>query len=288
MAGWRYIRNAVLALASGLVCIVNPAFSETTLPAGSWAVYYEDDAPLEDFDSFNLLILDSDYHPALVPLSDRGKVLLGYLSIGEVAQHRDYFGDLETEGLLLEENEIWTGSFRIDVRDERWVRRVIEQLIPSILRRGFDGVFLDTIDNPIYLEAREPERFQGMRDATIRLVKSIRRHYPHIKIVVNRGFEILPDLAHEIDGVLGESVFSSYDFETMEYHLVSEDDYRWQVDHLSSAARLNPDLSIMTLDYWNPSDPEGVRRIYAEQRANGFSPYVSTIELNRVTPELVP
>jgi hypothetical protein len=33
---------------------------------------------------------------------------------------------------------------------------------------------------------------------------------------------------------------------------------------------------------------EGVRRIYATQRANGFSPHVSVVELDRVVPEPKP
>lgn len=41
----------------------------------------------------------------------------------------------------------------------------------------------------------------------------------------------------------------------------------------------------MTLDYWNPADTAGLRRIYRAQRANGFLPYVATVELDRLVPE---
>jgi hypothetical protein len=46
-----------------------------------------------------------------------------------------------------------------------------------------------------------------------------------------------------------------------------------------------PKLQIMSLDYWDPADTKGVATIYSTQRANGFIPYVSTIELNRVVEE---
>ena len=165
-------------------------------------------------------------------LADRGKTLLGYLSLGEVEQYRPYFSDVESEGILLGENEDWEGSFFVDVRDPRWTSRVIEQLVPEILRRGFAGVFLDTLDNAGHLERLNPARNRGMTIAAARLVRTIRFHYPTIRIMMNRGYEILPEVESHIDMVLGESVFADYDFQSKTYRLVPRDLYRRQVNLL--------------------------------------------------------
>ena len=58
-----------------------------------------------------------------------------------------------------------------------------------------------------------------------------------------------------------------------------------RVTILQAAKARRPKLRIMTLDYWDPEDAEGVSRIYREQRANGFEPYVATIKLDRIVTE---
>ncbi|MGB0683621.1 MAG: endo alpha-1,4 polygalactosaminidase [Magnetovibrionaceae bacterium] len=250
-----------------------------------WVVYYSDQAAVADFEAYGLVVLDRDTHPPLRPLIDRGKVLLGYLSLGEVENIRPHYQDLKAEGLLLRENKFWENSYFIDVRDLRWTVRVIEELIPQILRKGFHGIFVDTMDNPLYLEEVEPETYAGMTRASINLIKAIRRHYPNLLIMINRAYDILPALAHDIDAVLGESVRADYDFENEVYRRVPEELSRPQREKMKALLALNPDLRLMTLDYWDPDDPAPIRDLYARQREEGFEPYVSTLLLNRIIPE---
>ena len=66
---------------------------------------------------------------------------------------------------------------------------------------------------------------------------------------------------------------------------VDEALYQSQVAMLQDAQRRNPALRVFTLDYWDPSDAEGLREIYHRQRAQGFSPYVATIALDEVIVE---
>lgn len=185
-----------------------------------WAVYYSDQLPLEAFRPFGLLVLDSKYHPPLEPLSAQGKTLLGYISLGEVEEHRYYYGEVKAEGILLMENKFWPGSFFVDVRDPRWARRVLEELIPRLLQRGFDGIFIDTMDNPPHLEREDPKKYRGMTDAAVNLLRSIRRHFPNIPIMLNRGYDLYDQGGAYVDMLLGESVYADYDFEEKTYQLV--------------------------------------------------------------------
>ena len=253
-----------------------------------WVVYYSDEASIASFRSFDVVIFDSENHPSLQPFHDQDKTLLGYLSLGEVADYRNYFDQVKSQNILLHENQVWKGSFFVDLRDPRWTSRVIEVLIPKILDEGFQGVFLDTLDDAEHLEQSQPEHFSGMTAAAASLVKAIRLHFPHIVIMLNRAYAILPEVAMYIDMELGESVYTSYDFASETYIRVKHSDYQWQVERLRNAQELNPQIQIMTLDYWNPDDDHGIARIYAEQRANGFSPYVATIELDRIICEPKP
>ncbi len=269
-----------LPRASGAAPAAAPARS-----SDSWVVYYADKEPVKAFEPYRLLVLDSKHHPPLRALKDRGKTLLGYISLGEVEQHRPWFDRVKGWGLLSAENPNWPGSFYVDVRDKRWVKLVVEELVPSILRQGFDGIFLDTLDNPPHLERTDAKRWAGMTEGAARLVRAIRANWPSIRIMQNRAYEILPDVAGALDYALGESVYAGWDFAAKKPHLQTEEDYRFQVEVLTGAKRINPKLSLHSLDYWDPADTEGIRRIYALQRANGFSPYVSVVELDRIVPE---
>jgi uncharacterized protein (TIGR01370 family) len=250
-----------------------------------WTVYYGAEAPPEVFDPYDLVVLESFGHPPLQPLRDRKKILLGYISVGEINSSRPYYAEFAEQNLLLDENSNWPGSYSIDIRDPRWAKKLIEELIPAILHDGFDGIFLDTLDNQPHLERLDPEKYAGMTPAAAKLVRMIRQNYPRIKIMVNRAYDILPDIGEQIDYVLGESVYAGYDFKNKKPHQLSRADYEHQIKFLSDLKKRFPKLQIMSLDYWDPADTKGMATIYATQRANGFIPYVSTVELNRVIEE---
>ena len=250
-----------------------------------WAIYYSDQAKAEEFNDYDLLVLDSDHHPPLNPLSNRNKILLGYISLGEVEKERYFFQEVKEQEILLQENPYWHDSFFIDIRGKYWPKKVLEEIIPGILSKSFDGLFLDTLDNLGELERANPVKYKGMVQAGVNLVKAIRKHYPDIKIMMNRGYELLPYLTDIIDMELGESVYADYNFKDKKYQLVDNNLYQTQVNILQKAQKQNPDLAIYTLDYWHPEDKEEIAEIYSKQRQNGFIPYVATIDLDKIIKE---
>ena len=234
-------------LAAILFVLVAAVRSGAEVP---WAVYYADGAAPQEYRAFSLLVLDSEHHPPLAPLAKDGKILLGYISLGEVESHRPYFTAVQREGILLQENANWKGSFFVDVRDRRWSARVLDQLVPQILSAGFAGVFLDTLDNPGHLERTDAKKYAGMTAAAAALVRAIRQRYPTIKIMMNRGYDLLPQVEAGLDYELGESVFADYDFKTKQYAFVPRAQYETQMQLLKAAARRQKHLQIFTLDYW--------------------------------------
>jgi uncharacterized protein (TIGR01370 family) len=250
-----------------------------------WAAYYSDQARPEEFRGYGLVVFDADRHPALEPLAAGGTTVLGYLSLGEIERHRAWFAEVRQMGILLGENRNWPGSYYVDLRDPGWQRIVIGRLVPALLTQGFRGVFLDTLDDPVELERLDPERCRGMAAAAIALVKELRRTFPSVTIMMNRGYALLAEVGGHIDIALGESVYGTYDFERKLYRAVPAAEYREQVQVLKQARKRNPALRICSLDYWDPADREGIRRIYREERANGFDPYVATDGLDQLLKE---
>ena len=121
-----------------------------------------------------------------------------------------------------------------------------------------------------------------MKEAAIHLVKAIRHHYPQTLLMINRAYSLLPDVAKDVDMVLGECVYADYNFKRKIYELVPEKEYRKQVKRLQDIQQAHPHLQIFTLDYWNPKDVSVIKEIYRKQRKNGFIPYVSTIDLTKI------
>ena len=277
------MRRTILAAGAlfAALALAAPASAEIK----RWVVVYSAKPTLAAFRGYHLVVLDSTSHPPIRPLREERKIVIGYLSLGEIEKFRDYYKDVERQGILLKRNPNWPDSRFVDVRDPRWTKRVVEELIPRLLQKGFQGIFMDTLDNPADLERRDPERYKGMTEAAAHLVQAIRRNYPRMFIMMNRAYEILPKVGGLIDAELGELIYTDFDSTGKGYRLAAPDVYRQQVEWLKAAQQRHSHLQVYTLDYWNPKDTAGIEKIYALQRKNGFIPYVSIKNLDRIVRE---
>lgn len=248
-----------------------------------FVVYYgmQDSAAL---DAYDVVVLDSEIDPAISRRLSALSLAVGYLSLGEVHAGRPWAAELERQGLLLSRAPMWPSARYVDQRDRRWKLRVLDEIVPAILARGFAGLFLDNLDDSSHLEGQDPVRYAGMTDATVDMIRALRARFPQICLIVNRGYSLMPRIARDIDMVLGESVHSTWDSNLGTYVRVAASDLRWQIAQLREARRLRPDLRLLSLDYWSPSDRAGIADLYAQAEANGFIPYVATFDLTRIVP----
>lgn len=281
---------ATLAMSAGLfmgTAQAQSAPAPSAQPAStlSWMVYYHKGLSPNDLDPYALVILDADTDIKVHELANRDKQVFGYLSIGEIGTHRRQFAQFKDSGILLQENAFWPGSYMVDMRDPRWIKHLIEERIPALLHRGFNGIFLDTLDNAGELERIDNEKYKGMVDAAARVVSAIRMHYPQVPIIQNRGYEILPQTAGIVNYVMAESLMADHNFEKKSYYMVPQELLDIQLTLLAKALEQNPKLQILSLDYWSPDDADSIKSIYASQRERGFHPYVATVELDIIVRE---
>ncbi len=246
-----------------------------------WAVCYACQPHWQDVADYHLLVLEPDNHPNLTMLHQPGSTILGYISLGEINSGRHYFQQAKQAGWLLKPNPNWQGSYLVDQRNPGWGSLVIEELIPSILSQGFDGIFIDTVDSSIHLETAQPDKYAGTNYAAIQLIRTIRHHYPNMKIMLNRAFSLLDSVAADIDYSLAESVVSRYNFATENYEWVPTSEYKPILKQLDTIGRKHPNLAFYSLDYWQPKDVATMKKIYRMQKKHGFLPYVATVELNQ-------
>lgn len=233
---------------------------------------------------YNPIILEPEQHPPLTPLKVLKKTLLGYLSLGEVCTTRPYFEKAKEAGVLIGPNPHYPGSWFVDIRNPAWRTLLLQEIIPTILEQGFNGLALDTLDISLHLEQNN-RAFLGMMPAAIELIYSIHETFPEISLLLQRAYPLLNQVGGYLDYALGESVLTTYNTATHSYAYIARAEYEWQVRQLHAAQSRHPNLTVLTLDYWNPEDAQTIAKIYGTQRQNGFRPYVATPNLMQVVAE---
>lgn len=76
------------------------------------------------------------------------RLVLGYFSVGEAEDYREYWKNEWDEKLpdwIAYENENWEGNYIVKYWSKEW-GEILEEMLKKYINTGFDGVFLDTID----------------------------------------------------------------------------------------------------------------------------------------------
>ncbi len=141
----------VVGLCFAATAIAADVAPQPKWPASKWAVTYYNNTPITELFNYDVVVLDASHGYDVRSLVARGQTVLAYLSIGEVENYRPYFDRVKQSGAVLMENENWPGSYYVDVRNQSWSKLLLEEIIPELLRQGYSGLMLDTVDNPIYL-----------------------------------------------------------------------------------------------------------------------------------------
>jgi len=141
-----------------------------------------------------------------------GAKVLCYLSIGEAENYRSYW-DKNNKGYIGEENPDWPGNFRVQYWHQAWQQQ-IGKVLELIIRAGFDGVYLDTIDTYEYWVDRS---IQGARNEMIEFVRALSKKAKLFKddfmIVPQNGIDLLasPSYRVVIDGIGVENLILQED-----------------------------------------------------------------------------
>ncbi len=143
-----------------------------------------------------------------------------------------------------------------------------------MLDKGFDGIFLDDLD---LIYQRQQQRLGAG------LIARIRKQFPELQLMGNRGLEYLGDFADNIDYVLLESCFA------YRGKLTKAADVEWALNHLAQGKRENPGLVACALDYYavkpvglSPALRELIGAIRQRHSGNGLLSCVSVESLDIV------
>lgn len=263
-------------------CMAMPEQKTMQFPYKRWAAYYNTVMPEGGFVGFDLVVLDPDANPPLDSIKAGGTKVLAYVSLAEIAPSRDYHSQFYAlPNFMIGWQSRWQSDI-IDVRRAEWRRFLLQEYIPALMKAGYDGVMIDTVDTAIGYEKADPNRWAGMADASVSLIKAIRHRMGGNKLLMlNRGFDIVPHIAADIDIILAESIL--IDGNSHGYQRFEQSIYSRYTSELKEFSKKYPHLLIFALDYFDHFDRTHVQTVYAHHRRHGFSPYMAEFGLHELT-----
>lgn len=249
-----------------------------------WVVFYgqtTDEAVLATYD---IVILDPGFLGSIKAVAASGAQVFGYLSLGEIRVASSFFDRVDPEAVLGASLSS-EGARKLDIRHPSWQSLVLDQLVPAMLAQGFNGLMLDTLDTPAYLELIDAKHNAGMRQAAIDLVHAIRKRHPKLKLIANRGYALLPNLVDILDALIAESLLTRPNASGGGSGWTEASEVSQQLKLLAPATRRAKPLPILSLDYWPPEDTATIQLIYRRERKLGHHPYVTTPLMDQIIPE---
>lgn len=236
----------------------------------NYVIYYGS-GRVNDLARFDLAIVQPDTltESELSSLRTRGTLAVAYLSLGEVEPQRPWYSDGRINAAwILGKNPHW-GSFYIDVNQPGWQELIIS-LAREYMKKGYDGVFLDTVDTL--------NLFPQTLPAFINLIHRLRISLPDALLIQNRGFAILDRVVSDLDALMFESLSSTYDFQRRQYVFIDNTALAQQIAQLHKQTG----LPILALDYAPVDNPAMARLARQKARSFGFISAVSVIHLTDI------
>ena len=211
-----------------------------------------------------------------------GKVVLAYISIGEAEDYRFYWDEDWYEDppeWLGKENPEWPGNYAVKYWNEDW-KGIIREYVERVLDQGFDGVYLDKVDEFEYWA--DPENGEG---TVLSLETSARLMVDFIeeisdwlggKLLFIQNGENIVEYANErffevVDGIGLEDLF----FDGLEEVPPEETNYR--MEYISEF--LERGKTVLSVEYIvDETDPSSLKRIeeyYSKARGLNMIPYAA-------------
>jgi hypothetical protein len=224
---------------------------------------------------YDLIVADGQEATAAqaAALRSGGAVVLAYLSAGTIEPYRPWYKRLRRYRLP-DRFEEWDEDYA-RVNSSGFRRQLAKRIAPRMLRKGFDGLFLDNTD---MIETHRAQR-KGMRKLVAALSRTVDR-VPGRYLFTQNGASSLRSTLRFYDGWNREDVSWTYDFGSRSYEPV-------RPAHAGAAraelARIGAaGLLTTATDYTAAGDAAAAQASLAAACAAGAVPFVTDIGLTRI------
>jgi polysaccharide biosynthesis protein PelA len=251
--------------------------ADAAAPLRSIAFYYGAHPPVTELSQYDAAVVEPDHgfvppapSTASADASGTRTVWYAYVSIGEVHASRSYFSAIPP-AWLHGANDVWQSSI-VDQSSKGWPEFVVNKIVAPLWREGYRGFFLDTLDSYQLVATTDAAR-AAQQAGLVAVIRAIHARFPGAYLILNRGFELLPEVHDIVDAVAFESLFHGWDQKNQRYIDVPAADRDW----LLAQARTVRDryiLPVISIDYCDPADRVCAADAIAKIRGLGLIPYI--------------
>jgi cysteinyl-tRNA synthetase len=204
-----------------------------------------------------------------------GSQVLGYFSLGEAENYRDYFSSL-SKSVIGPQDPSWPGDYEVAYWTPEW-KAVAEHAIDNMVAAGYNGIYFDVVDEyyTSWAKSHDPNAEQDM----VNLVESLKQYAtskdPGFKVWVNGAEELLshPDYVNAIDGLFKEEVYYT-DHGTKQP--ASETQFTLDNLHIATAAG----KPVVAVEY--VSGATQIADVQAQAAHDGLGSYIGQLDLNGI------
>jgi uncharacterized protein (TIGR01370 family) len=242
----------------------------------SIAMFYGDNPPWDELRAFDVVVVEPAHVPDPKLHANSRTALFAYVAVGEATPDRAYLKDIPRDWKL-GQNTDW-GSVVLDQSRPEWPVFFAERVIKPLWDAGYRGFFLDTLDS-YQLFAKTDDARARQEAGLVATIREVKKRFPQVRLIFNRGFEILPQVHGDAFAVAAESLFQGWNAAQQKYRPVPANDREWLLGQLNRV-RQEYKLPVLSIDYVPPGQRALARATAAKIRDMGFIPWVTNPELN--------
>lgn len=221
------------------------------------AFYYSQPMPLAEMAFYSKVVVQPDEinSDEIKWLKAHHIRIYAYLSIGE---------STEQQSSVLGENKQW-GTQIMDLSSSFWQSQLAIKA-RELQAKGFDGLFLDTLDS---YQALGPEQQSPQQHGLVKIILHLSDMFSG-HLMLNRGFEVLSHVKGKAEYVVAEDLFTRFNPIDNSYGESSLADQKWLENQLDHAKSLG--FQVEVIDYAKPDERFALAQKIAQR---GYLPWVT-------------
>jgi len=222
---------------------------------------------------YKYVILESEHYTStdIKQIKEKNEIVLCYISLGEVNEFSEYYPELK--GHTYGKNETWNSHY-INLKSIT-VKNILKRVIENKLDKGFDGLFLDNIDN---YGSYGKQAYQ--KNDLILFIKELKNKFSSCFFMQNAGLQLLPETHNYINAVAFESVASNYNITAETYNYRNTQEFNSYINKLKEINK-SYNLPVILIEY--AGDNKLFKKIESRLRKTNLDYFIGKIELQTLT-----
>ncbi|CAM1363908.1 endo alpha-1,4 polygalactosaminidase [Tenacibaculum xiamenense] len=227
--------------------------------------------PVHEIRNYTYVIVEASHYTAgeVAVLKQYNRYVICYISLGEVNKFTSFYEQAKPF-VLSGKNKVWD-SYYLDLEKKPLQKILLKDIKEKIQMKGFDGLFLDNIDNyGIYGTQKH------LKKHLIAFIRDIKNAFPTIFLMQNAGLDLIEATHESINAIAIESIITSYSFDERKYQFRDRKEFKRKAIKIKEIEK-KYNLPFIVIEYMN-SD-KGKNKILRKLKKFKWEIFVGQIDL---------